>query len=125
MMIDAALHAQLDGFLAQPDHNRWLHGRFLKVYLRKNKRWLSGQPPNNVVEWRTHAVNCVDFANMADMHPKHQLQGIFSGFFDYLENKHLAIYVELVGPFQLQWYFDRRGYVREPGVNNCYYRLAS
>jgi hypothetical protein len=117
-MIDSKLHTLLDEFLAHAGTNAWLVGDYLRVFLRKTQRWVQGPYPDDVEVWRQGLVPCLDLANISTMHINYQLQGIFPAFLDYLEHQGQAIYVENVGPPQLRWYFERRGYVRNPNVRH-------
>jgi hypothetical protein len=124
-MIDAKLHRQLDAFLKQSGRNAWLTGKYLRVYVRKDARWLNAREPIDLDEWRAKRTPCIDLANISDMRVTNQLQGIFPAFMDYLESKPFAIFVESVQHQQLCWYYERRGYVLLPKSNPpSYYRLT-
>lgn len=118
-MKDRKLHEALDEFCACAVKNAWLDGDYLSVYLRKTTRW-----------YNNRRISCIDLSNIRDMREEDQLQGIFPEFIDYLESKGKTIYVENVGPMQLRWYFERRGYERQTDIRRTditgpsYYRVV-
>jgi hypothetical protein len=99
-MEDIKLHALIDCFLDSEIQSLWLRGDYLEVYLRKGVRWL------------TERMETIELANLRTLPVQYQLQGIFPAFLTHLESKPFTVYVEIIGPPQLQWYFTRRGYQR-------------
>lgn len=115
-MHDARLHQLLDAFLVSDRGNEWLRGDYLEVYLRKGLRALTME---------ARGVPTIELSNLRDQPVETQLQGIFPAFLTHLENQGKTVFVENVGPRQLQWYFTRRGYRRYRFAQNdfCCYRL--